>query len=83
MCKALVNESGITAHKVYAYGIGGSVKVTNNVKLSAAYFQTFYDTFKKEYTQDFSAAGQTITAECRDEFTRTNKVFAVGVDIDF
>ena len=67
----------------YSLGIGGSVKVTNNVKLSAAYFQTFYDTFNKEYTQDFSAAGQTITAECRDEFTRTNKVFAVGVDIDF
>ncbi len=67
----------------YSLGLGGSVKVAKNVKVNAAYFQTFYDKFQKNYTQEFSAAGQTITAECSDNFTRTNKVFAVGVDIDF
>lgn len=38
--------------------------------------------FSKNYTQDFSAAGQTIQAECADRFTRTNKVFGVGLDLD-
>ena len=36
----------------------------------------------KEYNQDFSAAGQTISAKCVDDFTRTNRVFGVGVDFD-
>ena len=46
-------------------------------------FQTFYDKFDKSYSQAFDAAGQSIAADCTDQFTRTNKVFAIGVDVDF
>ena len=67
----------------YSLGFGASFKVAKNMKVNVAYFQTFYDTFNKQYEQEFSAAGQTITANCTDSFTRTNKVFGVGLDIDF
>lgn len=67
----------------YSLGFGASFRVASNMKLNLAYFQTFYDTFNKEYEESYTMAGQTITAKCRDEFTRTNKVFGVGLDIDF
>lgn len=67
----------------YSLGLGGSIKLTDKIKFNVAYFQTFYDKFNKHYEQTFSAAGESIMAECSDQFTRTNKVFAVGVDIDF
>ena len=66
----------------YSLGFGAKFKVTEKVKLNVAYFWTNYEKFDKSYQQDFSAAGQTISAECTDQFTRTNKVFGVGVDID-
>ena len=67
----------------YSLGLGGSIKLTDKVKFNVAYFQTFYDKFNKTYDQTFSAAGESIMTECTDQFTRTNKVFAVGVDVDF
>lgn len=67
----------------YSYGFGAKVQVAKNVKLNIAYFWTDYSTFDKSYSQDFSAAGKTVSADCSDSFTRTNKVFGVGVDIDF
>ena len=67
----------------YSLGVGGSIKLTEKMKFSVAYFQTFYDKFDKSYTQSFEAAGQSIEAACTDQFTRTNKVFAIGLDVDF
>ncbi len=67
----------------YSLGVGGSIKITDKMKLSIAYFQTFYDKFDKSYDQTFGAAGQSIEAQCTDQFTRTNKVFALGLDVDF
>lgn len=66
----------------HSIGFGGSIRISEKAKLNIAYFWTDYDTFNKNYTQDFSAAGQTIQAECADRFTRTNKVFGVGLDLD-
>ena len=66
----------------YSIGIGGSIRISEKAKLNIAYFWTNYDTFNKKYTQEFSAAGQSIQTECTDQFTRTNKVFGVGIDID-
>lgn len=66
-----------------SFGFGGAVRVAENVKVNVAYFWTKYSTFHKEYDQTFAAAGQEIVAHCTDDFTRTNKVFGVGVDIDF
>lgn len=67
----------------YSIGFGGCVKLADNLKLNIAYFWTGYDTKHKEYEETYSAAGQSITAKCTDDFTRTNKVFGVGLDIDF
>ena len=66
----------------YSIGIGGCIRISEKAKLNIAYFWTNYDTFNKKYTQEFSAAGQSIQTECTDQFTRTNKVFGVGIDID-
>lgn len=67
----------------YSVGFGAAVRVAKNVKVNVAYFWTNYEHFKKEYTQTYSAAGQEVQAINTDDFTRTNKVFGVGVDIDF
>ena len=64
----------------YSIGVGACVKVTENIRVNIAYFWTNYETFDKSYSEDYTLAGQTISAENTDAFTRTNKVFGVGVD---
>lgn len=64
----------------YSIGLGACVKVAKNIKVNVAYFWTNYETFDKAYEQEYSMGGQTITAHNTDSFTRTNKVFGVGVD---
>lgn len=67
----------------YSLGFGVGVKVAKNVKLNAAYFWTTYSKFHKEQTETMSLLGNEIQVKNTDVFTRTNKVFGVGVDIDF
>lgn len=59
----------------YTFGFGVGIKVAEHVKLNAAYFQTNYDTYKK--TEEIS--GITV----KNNFTRTNRVFGLGVEWDF
>ena len=66
----------------YSIGFGAKVKVAEKVAINVAYFWTKYDHLGKEYDQDVSLAGQTIHTKCVDDFTRTNRVFGVGVDFD-
>ena len=65
----------------YSIGFGAGIKVSKHAKLNVAYFWTNYETFDKEYDQEMSAGGTTVTAKCTDSFTRTNKVLGVGLDI--
>lgn len=68
----------------YSLGFGAKVKVAKNMRLNVAYFFTNYEHFKKEYEAQMPTAdGQAITVKNTDDFTRTNKVFGVGLDIDF
>lgn len=67
----------------YSYGFGAKVRVAPKVTVEASYFWTNYETFDKEYDQEYSAAGMSATAHNTDQFTRTNKVFGVGVNLDF
>ena len=67
----------------YSVGFGAGVKVAKNMQLNLAYFWTMYDTFKKSGNQTMELAGQQLQTVCTDEFTRTNKVFGIGLDIDF
>lgn len=68
----------------YSLGIGAEVRVAKNMKLNVAYFFTDYEDFKKEYnvTYTFGSATQFDTQN-EDNFTRTNKVFGVGLNIEF
>ena len=67
----------------YSYGFGAKVRVAPKVTVEASYFWTNYETFDKEYDQEYSAAGMSATAHNTDQFTRTNKVFGGGVNLDF
>lgn len=57
----------------YSVGFGIGVKVTEKVKVNAAYFQTMYSDYDKAET-----VGQ---ATVTNSFTRTNRVFGLGVDL--
>lgn len=82
----------------YTIGCGAGVKLTEHVKVNLAYFQTNYQTYHKK-TADYGNLSQMIgglagtqTAAAlvgsgalagSDAFTRTNKVFGIGVDLSF
>ena len=67
----------------YSWGLGFGIKLTQKLTANIAYFQTEYETFDKSYTQTYTIAGNTITANNTDKFTRTNKVFGIGFDYNF
>ena len=59
----------------WSFGLGLCYKVTDAVKLSAAYFQTNYETYKMD-CQPTSLNNTT-----HNEFTRTNRVLGIGCEI--
>ena len=61
----------------YTYGLGFRYKISDKVKVNVAYFQTNYDTYKQDVTPTAT------NATTRNEFTRTNRVLGVGVDLSF
>ena len=62
----------------YSIGFGACIKVMKNVKANIAYFWTNYEKKDKSYAETI----QNVAVNCTDQFTRTNKVLGVGVDID-
>lgn len=66
-----------------SFGFGAKIKVAKNANLNVGYFFTKYNHFNKESEQTISSNGQSVTLKNTDDFTRTNKVFGVGLDIDF
>ncbi len=65
-----------------SYGLGAAFMLAKNVKLNVAYFWTKYDKFNKEDVVNI--AGLTPQPlPISYEFTRTNKVFGVGIDFTF
>ncbi|WP_460001945.1 hypothetical protein [Prevotella aurantiaca] len=65
----------------YSFGIGAKIKVAKNADLNVAYFFTKYEKFNKEYETTAKTGTQEVKMLNTDEFTRTNKVFGVGLDI--
>ncbi len=59
----------------YTYGFGVGYKISDKVKVNLAYFQTNYDTYK----QDVKPTPANSTTH--NDYTRTNRVFGVGVDL--
>jgi len=62
----------------YSIGLGGAVNVSPNVRINVGYFWTTYSDYTKE---PGGGIGSVITN--KDVFSRTNKVFAAGVDFSF
>jgi len=67
----------------YSAGFGAKIRITEKVAANVAYFWTMYDKKDKAYDQTITLAGNDIATQCTDQFTRTNRVFGVGIDIDF
>jgi long-chain fatty acid transport protein len=57
----------------WSFGLGGKYQLTDKVAVQAAFFQTNYD----NYQTQMDAAG------VQNNFNRTNRVLAIGADIDF
>ena len=59
----------------YTLGFGAKFNLTDHVKVNVAYFWTNYSDYEKHY--------QSATASGTNVYSRTNKVFGVGVDYVF
>ena len=62
----------------YSYGLGAGFNVAKNLKLNVAYFWTNYDNYEK-VSANYNGTKQAGT----DAFSRTNKVFGIGLDYKF
>ncbi|WP_080903904.1 aromatic hydrocarbon degradation protein [Parabacteroides sp. Marseille-P3160] len=62
----------------YSIGLGGAVNVTKDILINVGYFWTTYSDWTKEMT-NYGGSG----LAGKDVFSRTNKVFAAGVDFSF
>lgn len=62
----------------YSLGLGVKMKVTNKCELNAAYFWTTYSDYTKA-SDNYNGTGMPGT----DVYSRTNKVFGVGVNYHF
>jgi long-chain fatty acid transport protein len=58
----------------YSIGFGFSYQLSKRVAVKAAYFQTYYGDY------DHTNADN---PQIKDSFTRTNRVFGVGCQLDF
>ncbi len=86
-CGGQITRQGVTdnyqsdmsfALNSYSLGLGAAVNVAKNVRINLAYFFTNYDNWTKN-TENYNGTGLAGT----DVFSRTNKVFGVGVDFSF
>lgn len=80
----------------YSFGFGAGIKLAKNLNLNIAYFWTNYEDYTRE-SSDYnnmaqklqniglpeSVASQLPKLPGTDVFTRTNKVFGVGIDYKF
>mgnify|MGYP001431254539 CR=1 FL=1 len=70
-------------------GVGFGIQATKHIKVNVAYFQTFYKDYNRT-TNDYNgrpACGRRFGGDRgvkgSDSFTRTNKVFGLGIDFSF
>lgn len=62
----------------FSYGLGAAFKLAENVKLNIGYFWTDYS----DYTKESPQFGMT-NLPGKEVFSRTNKVFGMGIDFSF
>ena len=71
---AYMNDMSFVVNS-YSIGFGASYKVKDNIRLTAAYFQTNYE--------DYDKVTSTEPLIISDSFTRTNRVLGLGVEVTF
>lgn len=62
----------------YSVGFGGAININEHLRLNASYFWTMYDDYKVS-TSNYMGTGLAGT----DVYSRTNKVFGLGIDYRF
>ncbi len=62
----------------YSLGFGGAVNISKNVQLNIGYFFTNYSDYTKT-SDNYNGTG----VAGKDVYSRTNKVFAAGIDFSF
>ncbi|MDR1097794.1 MAG: aromatic hydrocarbon degradation protein [Tannerella sp.] len=67
----------------YSIGLGGAVNVSKNVVINIGYFWTGYSDWTVEKGNYATVAGSETFLPGKDVYSRTNKVFAAGVDFSF
>lgn len=69
----------------YSIGFGGAVNVSKNVTINIGYFWTSYSdwTIEKDHYSSIAGSNPPAYLQGKDVFSRTNKVFAAGVDFSF
>ena len=68
----------------YSLGFGGAINVTEKIRINLGYFWTTY----KDYTKNMPAEeggymGISSSLPGKDVYSRTNKVFGIGIDYKF
>lgn len=70
----------------YSVGLGAALKITPKMKLNVGYFWSTYSDYTKEVsaTGGYAGTGYNGTGlSGKDVYSRTNKVFGIGVDYKF
>ncbi|WP_029903236.1 aromatic hydrocarbon degradation membrane protein [Prevotella sp. 10(H)] len=68
----------------YSVGLGGEVTVAKNVAINVGYFWTTYSDWTKKWDNyNYLTPADQTPVPGTDVFSRTNKVFAAGVDFSF
>lgn len=66
----------------YSIGLGGAVNLNENLRLNVGYFWTNYKDYTKEVAAGIPGYCNT-TLPGKDVYSRTNKVFGIGLDYKF
>lgn len=67
----------------WSVGLGAAVNLSKKLKLNVGYFWSMYDKYTKTVAASATGGYNGTTMAGTDVYTRTNKVFGVGVDYKF
>ena len=65
----------------YSIGFGGAVNITPKLKLNVGYFWTSYKDYKKDMPNGYNGISAMLPGT--DTYSRSNKVFGMGIDFKF
>jgi long-subunit fatty acid transport protein len=78
---AYMNDMSFVVNS-YSFGFGLNFRITNHVMVKAAYFQTNYTNYDMDTPKQEIKSMDIVIPAGHNSFTRTNRVFGLGCDID-